>query len=375
MFNVPVLGMSMTIMDAFIYMYALAHVYYGTEDVIITDVEDSLKIMGFNFEADMSELATYLWEKGVKTFEDMGIDGWQSPTSGIFSFNQLMNVYTTNKDIYDHVVHEMVTANNAKIYRLYKKIYDSLMLTKINLDYFVIDDEGTVASSYAEFLQYKKSDLYLKYLAIMQESDDTRNDTIANQVYNIACCIEEYIDMGIVPYIFAGLPAASIESVKTYVMDVINFFKSFKVTILDLNTIYVFDDRLTNTCLIIDDALIKCFYNPKEQILPNHDRISSLATRRTEVQRSEITDRWYKAYRQYHDAVSNTGILRDSISRKASTMKNDSFTMTDAVPQIAYVYDQSDTIGITKERTAKKITKSVSESSGISNEKVSIRYV
>jgi hypothetical protein len=56
-------------------------------------------------------------------------------------------------------------------------------------------------------------------------------------------------------------------------------------------------------------------------------------------------------------------------------MKNDSFTMTDAVPQIAYVYEQNDTIGVTKERTASKITRSVSESSGISDEKVSIRYV
>jgi hypothetical protein len=375
MFNVPTLDMSMTIMDAFIYMYALAHVYYGTEDVIVTDVEDSLKILGFNFEADLSELATYLWEKGVKTFEDMGISGWQAPTNGIFTFNQLMNVYTTNKDIYDHVVHEMVTANNAKIYRLYKKIYDSLMLTKINLEYFTIDDEGTVATSFAEYLQYKKSDLYLKYLAVIQESDETRNDTIANQLYNIACCIEEKIDIGIVPYIFAGLPAASIESVKTYVMDMINFFKSFKVTILDLNTIYVFDDRLTNTCLIIDDAIIKCFFNPKEQVLPNKDRISSLSTTRIEVHRSEITDRWYKAYRQYHTGKSDCGIIKDTISRKASTRLSDSYTITDKVPQIAYVYDQSDIVGITKERARKKNTMHITESSGISNENVSIRYV
>jgi hypothetical protein len=178
-----------------------------------------------------------------------------------------------------------------------------------------------------------------------------------------------------VPYIFAGLPAASIESVKTYVMDMINFFKSFKVTILDLNTIYVFDDRLTNTCLIIDDAIIKCFFNPKEQVLPNKDRISSLSTTRIEVHRSEITDRWYKAYRQYHTGKSDCGIIKDTISRKASTRLSDSYTITDKVPQIAYVYDQSDIVGITKERARKKNTMHITESSGISNENVSIRYV
>jgi hypothetical protein len=373
--KVPVLNTSVTIMDAFIYMYALAHVYYGTEDVIITDVDESLKILGFNFEADLSELATYLWETGVKTFDDMGISGWKDPSNGIFSFTQLMEVYTNNKNIYDHVVHEMMTANNARIYRLYKKIYDSLMLTRINLDYFVIDDEGTIATSYAEFLQYKRSDLYEKYLALVNVSEESRNEKIATQVYNIACCIEEYVDMGIVPYLFAGLPAVSIEAVKVYVMDIINFFKSFKISILDLDTVYVADDKLTNTCLIIDDALFRIFFKSKEQILPDQDRIANQLNDITISEEPSIQDHWYKAYRWYNDFRSNDGIAKEVINKNVNKSSRNQCNIADRVDQLAYVYDKTDYTGFYDTASKVKATYDTSESGGINKENVSIRYV
>ena len=375
LFNVPAINMSMNILDAFIYMYALAHVYYETEDVIVTDVDESLKILGFNFEADMSELATYLWETGVTTFDDMGITGWKNPKDGIFTFKQLMEVYTNNKDIYDHVVHEMMTANNRRIYKLYKKIYDSLMLTKINLSYFSIDDEGTTASSYAEFLQYKKPDLYARYEALKLEGDDTRNDKIGTEIYNICCCIEENIDMGIVPYIFSGLPAASIESVKTYVMDMINFFKSFKVTILDLNTIYICDDKFHNTALIIDDWIIKCFFTCKEEVFPMNDRIGNQLNDMTIKEDSGIVDHWYKAYRYYKNAISNAGISKDSIrNKRVNKYTKDRYRQTDSVSQIAYVYDQQDSMKPIEKPRFKGII-SASDTAGINRDTISIRYI
>lgn len=376
MFEVPALNMSFNILDAFIYMYALAHVYYGTEDVIVTDVEDSLKILGFNFEADLSEISTYLWKTGVTTFEQLGVTGWTNPKDGIFTFKQLMEVYTNNKNVYDHVVHEMMTANNRRIYKLYKKIYDSLMLTKINLDYFKIDDEGTIAKSYAEFLQYKRPSLYARYEALKLEGDDTRNSKIATEIYNICCCIEENVDMGLVPYLFSGLPAASIESVKVYVMDMINFFKSFKVTILDLNTVYICDDKLHNTALIIDDWILKCFFKCKEEVFPMNDRIGAQSNTMTLKEDPSIIDHWYKAYRYYHDAIENGGISKDSIGnmRSIRRLKDSRYRPTDKVNQIAYVYDQQDTIQA-KDKSRRKSIISTSDSSGIRKDTISIRYI
>ena len=38
------------------------------------------------------------------------------------TFNQLLNVFTKNKAIYDHITYEIVHANNKRIYDIYKTI-------------------------------------------------------------------------------------------------------------------------------------------------------------------------------------------------------------------------------------------------------------
>ena len=375
LFNVSALNMSMNIMDAFIFMYALAHVYYGTEDVINTEVDDTLKVMGFNFEADMSELAEYLWEKGVKTFDDMGITGWQAPTNGIFTFNQLMNVYTKNKDIYDHVVHMMVTANNKRIYDLYKKIYQSLMLTRINLDYFVIDDKGTVASSYAEFLQYKNPDLYTKYKELKDTPDDKRNDAIATVIYDICCVIEEYVDMKKIPYLFSGLPAASIEAVKIYVMDIVNFFKSFKVTILDLNTVYIFDDKIQCSVFIEDDWILKSTFT-KQLHFPYNDRLGSVTSKITPGDNMSPVDHYY-IFRIKDLQTRLDFNIDDKISRISEKMEQHDYVgIKDGISKITRKYTKTDTSGLKKDNISKvSLNMNIKDNGSMKKESYSIRYV
>ena len=374
LFNVPYMNMSMNIMDAFIFMYALAHVYYGTEDKINTEVDETLKILGFNFEADMSELAEYLWEKGVTTPEEMGISGWQNPKNGIFSFNQLMNIYTKNKNIYDHVVHMMTTANNKRIYDLYKKIYQSLMITRINLDYFVIDDEGTVASSFAEFLMYRNATLYERYYELKNLSDDHRNKDIATTIYNICCCIEEYIDLNQVQYLFSGLPAASIEAVKVYVMDIINFFKSFKVSILDLNTIYIVDDRMQCTVFIEDDWKLKSMFTKKLQF-PYNDRLSSYSSNFTTRDNLSPVDHYYISRIKDMESRINFAIEEKISNISVKSENHDYANIRDGVSDINYTYIKEDSAGIKKDRAVNKVTRTVADNASIKKESFSIRYV
>lgn len=375
LFNVPSMNMTMNIMDAFIFMYALAHIYYGTEDIISTEVDDTLKVLGFNFEADMSELAEYLWTKGVKTFEDMGISGWQNPRNGIFSFNQLMTIYTKNKEIYDHVMHMMVTADNKRVYDLYKKIYQSLMITRINLDYFVIDDNGTVATSFAQYLEYKNTDLYAKYADLVNLPDDRRNDSIADTIYNICCVIEEYIDVNKVPYLFSGLPAASIEAVKVYVMDIINFFKSFKVSILDLNTVYVLDDKIMCKVFIEDDWRLKSLFT-KKFYFPYNDKLKSIVSKTTSSDNMSPTDHYYiSRIRCITHKDEATSMNKDSISRMgAQTEQHDYMTMRDGVSKIVRKYTWINEFRIRDRGKPKSIITSRDDAS-IKKETYSIRYI
>jgi hypothetical protein len=385
----------MKIEDAFIFMYALAHAYYGTEDKINTEVDETLKIMGFNFDADLEELANHLWEEGVKTFEDMGITGWTSPSNGIFTFNQLMNVYTKNKAVYDHVVHEMRTASNRRIYKLYKMIYDALFITEINTRHFVIDDQGTVASSFAEYLDYESDALYAKYDELINLPDESRNERIATAIYNVACAIEEEVDMNTIPYIFTGVPAASIEAVKVYIMDMINFFKSFKVTIKDLNTVYVFDDYLASGIIINDDWRLKVLYDKIEKV-PMADMAADFHISTKKKEDTFMVDRHYIGYRYYHDYVEDEfyrdaiknisnrtrrsdrgGITRDEVFQIAYCRdKSDKFNMRDSMSIIAKVDRSSKICGISKDKVGRAaMHTSKTDRAGITNDTYSIKYV
>ena len=47
-----------------------------------------------------------------------------------------MEVYLNNKNVYDHITREMRHAESKEIYDIYKKIYDTLMVCKLNYKYF-----------------------------------------------------------------------------------------------------------------------------------------------------------------------------------------------------------------------------------------------
>ena len=312
MFNIPYLSVNATIVDSFVFMYALAHIYYGTEDIIVDDVQQVLAIMGFNFEANFAELSTYLADKFL-TAEDVGIDTFIIPKNGIFTFNQLMYIYTQNKNVYDHVVHEMLQANNKRIYDIYKHIYDALMVAKVNQSYFTLPN-GEMAKSFREFLRYKNDLLAGKleeYAAIKEV--DKRQQQIATCIYNVACTIENYIDVDQFPFLFTGLPSASIESVKSYAKEMIAFFKSFKVEILDINLIFRADDKLQNTITCIDDWRITDIYD-KHDVMPYMDRYinqRNTMTYKEDMSPHEemyITSRTYQ--RQQQDRVQITDKIK-----------------------------------------------------------------
>ena len=78
---------------------------------------------------DLSELATYLANNRY-TLKDLGIDGFVVPTKYL-SFTQLVNIYTGNKDVYDHVIHCMRHADNKRIYDIYKKIFWGIFIKRV----------------------------------------------------------------------------------------------------------------------------------------------------------------------------------------------------------------------------------------------------
>lgn len=254
----------LNILDVFMYMYALMYAYQEVEDFIIDAPSKYLKIMGFNFDVDLAEIASYIADKGY-TLEDLGIGEFKIPADKtIFSIGEMVNIFINNKAIYDHVAKEMYKVETKDQYDCYKKIHDSYFVTELNYKYFYIEQLGRMAESYTEYLQYNSSILYESLISIKEiPSYEDRQTMIINTLNSISDYIIEWIDNDQIENIFVNLPVESGNSVMTYMYKIINFFKSYKVTLLDINNIYKIDEERV---FIIDDYYINYIYHKREVI-------------------------------------------------------------------------------------------------------------
>ena len=244
-----------SLIDTLICLYSLMYLYNGFHDDIIYDPIQAMAVKGFNFETDMSILATYVKEQGF-TLEELALTkdsnnktkftDFQCPKNGIFTWNQLIDIYLKNKEIYGHLIRQINNANNKKMYDIYYNIYQSLMITNLNFDYFRKTD-GIVPTGYGDYLEQKGSSLF----AVIKECRDTPKESdrrikITNYINHIIENIFIYLDKEEFQYIVQNIPTVSLDYIRTYMFKVLNFFKSYKVDILNTNTIYKFDDKLEN---------------------------------------------------------------------------------------------------------------------------------
>ena len=246
--------------DTLICLYSLMYLYNGFEDDIIYDPIQAMAIKGFNFETDMSALATYVKEQGF-TLEELGVSDFQIPKNGILTWNQLIEVYLKNKNVHKHLIEQINKANNKKMYDIYYTIYQSLMVTQLNFDYFR-KLNGTVPTRYCDYLELKGSTLF----NVIQDCKDTpkaedRRLKITKYINDIVENVFIYLDKEEFQYIFQNIPTVSLDFIRSYMFKVLNFFKSYKVDILNTNTIYKFDDKLENKIKMIDDIFFKYLFN------------------------------------------------------------------------------------------------------------------
>lgn len=279
--------------DLICYMYALMYEYNGFEDTIFYDPSKVMSIKGFNFKADMAKLSEYVQSKGY-TLKDLGVDDFQIPETYILTYNRLMDIFTRNKKVHDHIIHELYIANNKEIYDIYKTIYDSLMITELNMEFFRLKD-GNIAKTYTEFLRHRDPILYNSIIQIRNmDSLNVKKEKISAIIDAVVYAVEEVIDLDKYKYIFNHLPAVGAEAVKYYIFKVVNFFKSYKVDIMSINTVYIFDDKLENKIKMIDSAFIEYFYRKQDTI----DMIIDSKTNVTMTKKEKI-DLMEKIYMEY----------------------------------------------------------------------------
>lgn len=332
---------SFNILDIFVYLYSLMYEYYGVEDDIMYDTSNVLYIQGFNFDVDMNELATYV-EQNNFTLKDLGVDGFMIPTKYL-SFSQLINIYTNNKNIYDHVVYNLRNANNKKIYDIYKKIYDSLMITKINTQVYKLPD-GNVANTYSEYLKFKNVILYNSIMKLRELPEDSKQYTISTMINNVCDIVYEYLGSDNLKYIFSNLPAVSMDYVKKYMESVISFFKSYRITMLNVGSIYKFKDKGKPTMLdevfYSSDLDYNLIFDLQENVYNN----TSLSYK----EKIENIDKIYIDIIRIIEKKYSLSIKPLDILYKLSTdfTKYDRLEINEVIDQLLYIYYKNDVSSI-----------------------------
>ena len=212
-----------------------------------------------------------------------------------------------------------------------------------NLDVYIkknndLEKVGTakMAYTYREYLAHKDGSIYAFLTAIANmNSTDTRQEACVNAIQSIVSYLKDYIDEKDdlkLDTVFSGLPSISIDFIKRYVTEVIDFFKSFKIFTHDSSIIYTIDDNFENYVQIIDHILLKYLFD-KSEIIKIEDAINNMTSKLSPKEKCRLIDKvWFdittwltKNYNEYYNSDNykqTEKIIRDYVDRHSTLVLN-----------------------------------------------------
>ncbi len=241
---------------------------YFREDWIKTKIEEidlSNRIFGFNLDADMDYLLSVVskrhpafgYSRGY-TLEDLGVANFVTVKTGeIKNVTELMNIYNTNKTIYDNFLSNMLSCNNMEEYHVYRFTYEYLFTMVMDQTYFE-KEEGVLYTTYKEFLEQKDMLLYNFFELITDEEDlAVRQYNMSSYLDNIINSIEVFLGTNSLKYVFNFVPSSSWYSTLNYLTLLVGFFKSYKASLLAVGATLIFDRVVDNNVSVYDKVPFK----------------------------------------------------------------------------------------------------------------------
>ena len=328
--NIPAISgnTAFKVADVFTFLTSLTHFYYNRKDLILDTQGKIMYVYGFDFNADLAAISESIEQMRFDKECQEILAQFNLPTDSIPTFNQLMNIFRNNMNVRDLILAGMRNADSLRHYLPYKKLYDSLMTMELTFDHFKNPETGDFYrdaegdATYAAYLQNEAPLLYYKLIEIqMIEDDDLREQTISTLVDNIVYILEQWIDGDEFLYIFHELPAVSVDAIREYISMVIDFYKSYKVHILGINSIYYFDDPYADGGYIqlIDDLLLNRWFE-KDEIITLIDKFFKTSVKMEKKEKIEFVERlffsiWTWAYKYFDDKIELIDLIQTLYSR------------------------------------------------------------
>lgn len=229
--------------DTLVFMVIMNFEYLGWEDTIMDTMGKVLYLRGFNFDADVDTLMKWVYNE--MAYDPEKIQEFVTYDRQLRSSKELLNIVESDMSFAGFIGDQIFNANNKREYDVFKKIRDACLRLEYSRDFFQIaDGTGDLCDTYTQFLRYRDKDLYNKIIQIRNIDDQqTKQQTIIEVLDKIIREVEEYLDSDTYQYVFNKYPGSNSDAIKHYVEMMIDFFKSYKIEMTGINSIYLFNDK------------------------------------------------------------------------------------------------------------------------------------
>lgn len=238
-----------------------------TEPINVYDSIDDFPeegVIGELYE-DLSAAKYYIWNVNtytpVKKVYSKGIQDFKVPNAEDLKYediDEVINIYATNKEIYDNLINAMRDCDNQDELFVYEYVKDYLFTMRWDMSYLKLPSTGKMATRYTEFLKEKDGILYAFYENIMSEANvDTRQYNMSTYIDQVVESINAYLSTDLLEYVFYFIPTISWGIVLKYISLIVNFFKSYKTEILDIGSTMIFDNEEENAMINYDHIAYK----------------------------------------------------------------------------------------------------------------------
>mgnify|MGYP001204025161 CR=1 FL=1 len=270
----PIFGFTVDVFYVLTMLAALISKKAGFLGNIVTDPANLAYLYKFNFDRNLQEI-----ENIMKKYNYNGVASeylLKRPTAELQSPAALVSLYFDNKEIYSKLLELRYKTKNLNEYLAVKELIDYLTKSKLLSDVYK-KRNGQIASTYIDYLADTNQ-------TIADYIDNLSVDEIDSVAFKILTSLEDYFRTDRFTFLFLKVPTLSGEnSLKRYMLKVINTFKAFTINILSLTITYAIDDK-NNFIKTIDTVKFDGAHYP----INNISTVDTLGILYSETKRTDI---------------------------------------------------------------------------------------
>ena len=216
------------------------------------------RIYGFNMAVELEQLeddigfnhSAFGFERSY-TLADLGCDTYIVQRK-FNDLREVYRVYENNTKCYKKLKFLYENAGTRDEKRVMQYVFYTLFTRPYDMEFYIINN-GDIASTYDQVLYKHDFTLYKKYIELQEEVDaTTRVYNLRNIMNELVDTLSYYMNSDTLKYALSFIYTCSFDAMLTYIQEMIDFFKSWKVQFVGHKINYLLSDKMNNMAIYGD---------------------------------------------------------------------------------------------------------------------------